>query len=117
MTEFPQDDPRMTAGIELIGRTGAKSFQIRYSDDEEPVVWFAVALYDDGKAETAASLDPVMAILRLAERLIDGGMCTHCKRPAGLETHHIEDMPWEEYICWYQFDPELKTYRRGCEGN
>lgn len=22
-----------------------------------------------------------------------------------------------EMICWYQYDPELTTYRRACEGS
>jgi hypothetical protein len=22
-----------------------------------------------------------------------------------------------QVVCWYRFDPELKTFRRGCEGD
>lgn len=113
----PTDDPRLLAAVDMIGRTGAKEFQIRYSDEEEPVVWFAVATYDDGKGETDASLNPVMAVLRLAERLVDGGQCTHCGRPTGLDPDSIDTMPLDQLVCWYQFDPELATFRRGCEGD
>jgi hypothetical protein len=112
----PEAEQRLNAGIALIGRTGAQVFQLRYSDDEEPTIWMAVSQHGD-HYETAAAMDPVRAVLRLAEALIDGGTCTHCGRPAGLEPDHSEDMPLDNLFCWYQYDPELKTYRRGCEGD
>lgn len=108
-------DPRLTAAVDLIGRTGAQGFQFRYSDDEQPIVWFAVALYGDDRAEVDAALDPLRAVLRLAERIVDGGKCTHCGRPAGLDPDSIDRMPLDNVICWYQFDPELATFRRACE--
>jgi hypothetical protein len=112
------DDPRLIAAVDLIGRTGAKSFAIRYSDDEQPVVWSAVADYGDGRAEAAGALHPLVAVLRLAELLIDGGTCTHCGRPTGVHTDRVpESMPLDQFVCWYQFDPELSTFRRGCEGD
>lgn len=112
----PNFDERIKAGVDLIGRTGAKQFQIRYSDDEKPVIWFAVAIWEDSKYETAAGADPLQAVMRLCERLIDGGICTHCNRPTALETMHVEGLPWDQFLCWYQYDPKLKTFRRGCEG-
>jgi hypothetical protein len=111
------EDPKLLAVFDLIRRTGAKQIQIRYSDDEQPVVWFGVAVYDDTHWETASAHEPLRAMLRLAEQLVDGGMCTHCKRPTGLEPDSLDTMPVNEMICWYQFDPELKTFRRGCEGD
>lgn len=113
----PVDEPRLHASIDLIRRTGANAIDIRYQDDQEPVVWMVVALYPSGKAEVDAAFDPVRAALRLCERLADGGQCTHCKRPTGLEPDSIETMPMNELICWYQYDPELKKFRRGCEGD
>lgn len=112
------DDPRFTAAVALIGRTGAESVQIRCSDEEPPAVWVALAAYQRGRRtvhEVAAALNPVRAALRLAEQLVDGGMCTHCRRPAGLDPDSIEKMPLDEFVCWYQYDPELRTFRRGCE--
>jgi hypothetical protein len=81
---------RLAAAVDLLGRTGADSMQIRYSDDEQPVVWFAVALYRDGKWETASAANPLRAILRLGEQLLDGGQCRHCNRPTGLEPDSID---------------------------
>jgi hypothetical protein len=111
------DDARFLAALGFVRRTGASEIQIRYSDDELPTIWFVVAKYPDNKFEVDASLDPVRAALRLCERLADGGQCTHCGRPTGLEPDHIETMPLNRTICWYQYDPELKTFRRGCEGD
>lgn len=113
----PVADAKLTAGVDFIRRTGSKTFQLRYSDDEQPVVWIAVAGYPDERHEVDASLDPIRAVLRLCERLADGGQCVHCGRPTGLDPDTIETMPLNDLICWYQFDPELRTFRRGCEGN
>jgi len=109
------DDAKLTAAIDFIGRTqGARQVQIRYSDDEQPVVWFVVALYDGGGWEADAAPEPVRAALRLCERLADGGRCTHCGRPTGLDPDTLETMPLNELICWYQMDPGTKRFTRGC---
>jgi hypothetical protein len=118
-----QVQDRLTACIDLIGRTGAHQVQIRYSDDEQPVVWFVVATYlrrrrgaPTRKAhETAAALTPDLAAFRLAETLVDGGQCQHCKRPTGVTADWATSQPLSELICWYVYDPELNTFRRGCE--
>lgn len=110
---------KIEAGIALIRRTGSTQFQLRYHDEEQPLVWIAVAAHP-GRAprfEAAASTDPVRAVLRLCEQLIDGGLCTHCHRPSGLEPDSLDTMPLNRTICWYQFDPENATFRRGCEGD
>lgn len=112
-----EEQEKLTAAVALIGRTGAAHFQLRYSDDEKPVVWMAVAVYREDLAEVDASLDPVRAVLRLAERLVDGGQCVHCKRPTGLDPDSLDTMPLNDTICWWQWDPELKVFRRGCEGD
>lgn len=110
------DDPRFVAAVDLVGRTGAKGFQMRWSDDEEPTVWIAVADYGDGH-EAAAALHPLPAVLRLIEQLIDGGLCAHCRRPSAVSDDWQHEQPLDEVFCWYVFDPERKTYRRSCEGD
>jgi hypothetical protein len=105
---------KMTAAVEFVRRTGAVQVQIRYSDDEQPVVWFVVAVYKDGHAETAASLHPERAALRLCEQLADGGQCTHCQRPAGFEPDSLDTMPLNDAVCWWQWDPGAKKFIRGC---
>jgi hypothetical protein len=92
-------------------------FQLRYSDDEEPVVWMAVAIYDDERWECAAARHPLKALFRLCEQVILGGTCTHCHRPTGFEEEPDGGpMPFDQSICWYRYDPELVTFRRACEG-
>lgn len=100
----------------MIGRTGASNFQMRYQDDEEPTVWIAIAQYDDGRFECAAAPDIVTATFRLCDTLIDGGVCTHCQRPTGFSPD-LDPLPLAAHVCWYQWDPELGTFRRGCEGD
>lgn len=116
----PTGDPRFVAAYDMLGRSGASEVQLRYQDDEEPTVWMAVGTWRrDGQVarEVAASLNPLGAILRLLEQVMDGAVCVHCHRPSGIDIDRSpSDMPMSEVVCWYQFDPELKSFRRGCEG-
>ena len=78
----------------------------------------AIATFDSARGkiyEVDASLDPERAVLRLAERLIDGGICVHCQRPAGLDPDSLDSMPMNKMICWYQYDPGTKRFVRGCD--
>ena len=108
------DSDKFKAALDFLHRMGAKSIQIRYSDDETPVIWFVVFQTKKG-FEVDASSTPMSALLRLCERLADGGMCSYCQRRAGFEPELLVRMPYDDLICWYQYDPELKTFRRGCE--
>lgn len=62
-------------------------------------------------------MDPLRAVLRLLDRMIDGGECTHCHKPTAVSDNFAAPTPLAEHICWYVFDPELATFRRGCEGD
>lgn len=121
----PLLDPRAMAGVDLLRRTGAKQFQVRYSDDEEPVVWIAASSWqgknpltgkDRERWEVAGGLDPTVAIMRLCEQVIDGGQCQHCGKPTIFQPLPETD-GLEVLGCVYAFDPELATFRRGCEGD
>lgn len=120
-----REDPKMRAAVEFLRRTGAQSIEFRF-DEGEPVVCMAVATYAlDGDRRPApegepfhevdAALDPLRAVLRLCERMADGGECAHCHRTTGLEPDSLDTMPLNAAICWYQYDPELQKFRRGCE--
>lgn len=129
----PSDDPRFVAAVQLLERTGATTFRIGYSDEDDgdPIVWYAVAtwrtidaahnVHRTGAAEAAASLHPTDAVLRLCEQVIDGGTCAHCGQPTIFDA----DPPSTDVVtgilermgCRYAWDPELATFRRGCEGD
>ena len=120
--------------VELVGRTGSGEFQLRYQDEEQPVVWMAVAKYQNKKAvpnlggagkslrehhmaECAAALDPILAVYRLAERLVDGGSCVHCGKTTMLHDSWQSPPPEseKEWFCHFVYDPELATYIQGCK--
>jgi hypothetical protein len=123
--------PKFKAGVEMIERTGAQSFRIGYSDEDEgePVVWYATATWGldpsthrpmpaGGRIthEAAAAIHPEEAVLRLCEQVIDGGECSHCHLP----TIFVEDSDTsllDRIGCVYAWDPELETFRRNCEGD
>lgn len=79
MTADPTDQDyadRIGAITDLLGRTGANGFEVRYSEPEiegTPTVWLAIASYADGKWEAGAGAHPVLAGQRL---------CQHCHRPS-----------------------------------
>lgn len=122
-------DPRFIAALDLIRRSGALSVQVRYSDDEQPVVWMVVAehkvdrrgLPTSGKAEPSsdhhtvgAGLNPVRAALMCAERLIDGRQCAHCLRPSALDTE--EDGLNIPFACMVRYNATVEAYEQGCAG-
>lgn len=110
-------DDLLVACTTFVGRAGATNFQLRFSDDETPVVWIAVAEFRDGAAEAAAALSPALAAVRLVEQLADGGTCAHCGRPSGATVEWKADMPLADVVCWSVYDPEVKRFRRSCEGD
>lgn len=124
--EHPEKmDDRFLAGVQLLDRTGARSFQIRYSpdDDPPPTIWTAAVEYREAFGiahkkhwKVAAGLSPLGAVLRLCEDVIDGGRCVHCNRPTVFVPDSDTRM-LDRLGCVYAYDPELRTFRRGCEGN
>lgn len=115
------DSDKIRAAISFIRSLGAKQVQLRYSDDEEPDIWIAVARFDKknrihaDELEVDASLTAIQAVIRLTERLMDGNSCRFCRKRMALEANTLAKMPFDQLICWYQWDPELKVIRRGCE--
>lgn len=106
------EDPRFVPAVDMLGRTGAAEFQIRYCDEDSPVIWMAAARWGD-VWETAAAMNPVSAVFRLCDQVIDGGTCQHCKRPTGFAPD-LDAMPLDTLVCWYQYDPSTKAFARGC---
>jgi len=110
---------RIKAATQLIARTGATALQVHYVDPEPgeiPVTtWLATATYSQGGWEVAAGQTAQIACERLLEELLDGtGVCNHCHKPTTV-LHELTDVAPFGDLCAYQYDPESKTYYRGCE--
>jgi len=120
-------DPRYRAAIELIERVGAREIQLRYDDVQHPIVWVCTAAFSiiDGKPagrgkinayQAGGGLDPLEALFALCRMCLDRrGRCVHCDRNTMFD-ENFSPQPLESFYCWYQWDPEIKTFRRGCEG-
>jgi len=72
------DEDSLVAAADLIGRSGATSFQIGYLDDEPPHRWYAYAQYQGARISAEEHRGPVEAAEALARRLLEGGKCTNC---------------------------------------
>lgn len=126
-------EQKYLALVDLIRRTGPIRYRIEHTDEANgPVGWVAIATYRgaDRKEHHMAGggMSPVAATHALAETVVDGGRCVHCGRFSAVEAL---DTPLDLDLgpvhggsalgsidpCWYRYDPELKTYRRSCEGD
>lgn len=124
-------DPKFLAAVKLIERTGAQSFRVGFTPDDDgpPTVWYATATWGldpstgrpmpkggRQRSEAAGAIHPVNAVLRLCELVIDGGTCAHCGRPTVFVADTDTTM-LDRIGCVYAWDPELATFRRDCEGD
>lgn len=107
-------DPKLLAAVKLLGDLGVAEFQIRYDEEQDPIVWVAVGRWG-ATFEVAGGMTPISAITRLLGAVADGGLCTYCKRPTGITFEWEHDMPLSDIVCWWVYDPELEQFRRGCE--
>jgi hypothetical protein len=113
------DDPRFHAVLDLCRRMGARQVHIRYQDDQQPVMWLVgveVPQQDGWGWDCAGAMTPLLAAMRLAEQVTDGGRCAHCGRATGLWMEWEQKPPFDLMMCWYIYDPELQKFRRSCEG-
>lgn len=114
MTHTVTAQQMQAACVKLLGELGPVSSELRMSPaegPESPVVWIAIATFANGVPQVAAHLSPRQAYFRLLEQLIDGGICLHCGRPSAITMDFGAALP---FACWFQYDPELSVFRRGC---
>ena len=74
------------ACADLVGRAGARDFEIGYMHDDVPVEdagWYAVAAYQGARIMTDGHRSPTTAAMALAERLLIGATC-RCRQPVAL---------------------------------
>lgn len=72
------DEDALMAAADLVGRTGAKEFQIGYLNDDPPHQWYAHASYKGTRITEDDHKGPIEAAEALARRLLTGGKCTKC---------------------------------------
>lgn len=76
------NDDIVIACVDLVGRTGAKGFEIGH-DEGDPARWHAFAMYRGARVMSADHASPTAAALGLAERLLRGAQC-RCGKPVTL---------------------------------
>ena len=75
------DEDALVAAADLVGRTGAKGFEIGYLHDDVPIEqagWYAHAQYNGVRITEEDHVGPAEAAEALARRLLEGGKCTSC---------------------------------------
>lgn len=84
MTVPWMDDDALIAGVDLIGRTGARNLEVGHNGDGDgdgartDVRWHAVCSFSGTKVIEDGHPNPVAAVEALARSLMTGGVCTHC---------------------------------------
>jgi hypothetical protein len=116
----------MAGASAMLARTGAKSMTLRYSEPDEdedgPVVWIAIAEYEmpDGESidQVAGALDPLSALHRLLDHLIDGGTCGNCGRSTAFLSDPDMGLPRSiegREVCWVTWDASSEAYVKDCQ--
>jgi hypothetical protein len=76
----------IVACADLVGRAGARDFELGYMHDDVPVEeagWYAVAKYQGARITADEHRSPTAAAMALAERLLAGATC-RCRQPVSL---------------------------------
>ncbi|MFD6097194.1 hypothetical protein ACFVWN_20395 [Nocardiopsis flavescens] len=89
MAGFTRDEQQeITACVDLVGRSGAKDFELGHLHDA-PVPeagWFATATYRGAKLIAEGHTGPVQAAQALARRVLVGALCVCCRHRVTLAT-------------------------------
>jgi hypothetical protein len=76
------DEDAVKACADLVARTGARSFEVGYLHEGVPAAeagWYATAVYRGAKLTAEDKTSPAEACDALADRLLSGAQCQHCK--------------------------------------
>lgn len=103
------EEKLLVASVDIIGRTGAKNFEVGYLDDDQPDSWYAQAGYHGSKIISANHSGPVEAADALARKLVNGGKCTHCGKTVRLPN----GTAFNKKYCYYFLVGGVK-WTRGC---
>lgn len=86
-TRWEYDEDAAVAAIDLVGRSGGRSLDFGYLDDDVPMAdarWWATATYRGAKLSVEEHRGPVEALEALARLVLEGGRCAWCARRVTL---------------------------------
>lgn len=86
MRDFDTTDRLFVAAVDLVGRTGARSFEIGYLHDDVPIedaAWYAHAQFRGARITAEGHRSPSEAAHALAMRILTGAKC-RCGRLVAL---------------------------------
>lgn len=110
----------MRACADLVGRTGAKSFECGYLHENVPAVeacWYATAVFRGTKISAEDKASPGEACDALAARLLSGAQCQHCRKlvtlnPAGAVARDVTLLDGRTWTAAEQAKAGLCHWRR-----
>ncbi len=106
------DVEMLVAAVDVLGRSGARYFEVGYLDDNVPAykaLWWAKARYDGRVVMVEDKPGPDFAAEALARRVLDGGLCTHCRKVIRVDAPRSE----RHRVCRYRRVGPV--WKRGCE--
>lgn len=77
------DEDALVAGVNLVGRSGARQLEFGWLHDGVPIdqaAWWATATYRGAKVTVEGLAGPAEACEALARRILEGGECNHCHK-------------------------------------
>ena len=77
------DRDKVVACADLVGRSGARQFQIGYLNDEPPHAWYAHAMFRGARIQAEGHDGPAQAAMALAVKILTGAKC-RCGRLVAL---------------------------------
>lgn len=103
-----EDEQRVLAAADVIGRSGARGLEIGFLDEDVPshlARWYATASFKGARVSADEHTSPANAAEELAWKVLDGGLCTKCKRKIGLAGHTSRELTdrcaWSRHgACW-----------------
>jgi hypothetical protein len=114
------DEDAVKACADLVGRTGATSFEVGFLHEGVPVAeagWYATAVFKGAKITAEDKASGGEACDALAARLLSGGQCQHCKKlvtlnPAGAMAHDVTLIDGRKWTAAEQAKAGLCYWRR-----
>ncbi len=107
------EEAMVVACADLIGRCGAKDFEIGFLREDVPIEeagWYAKARYNEHTFDSGEHRLPGGAARALAERLLEGGLCK-----CGQQVTLTDDKPGCRWRLTNPPEPAATRWESGCD--